>query len=100
MRRDTIREIEAAPQPPRGGASDKVLKTETAYGFGFMKPFPMLPFGSSARAFGHTGTGGSFGYADPDHALGYAYVMNRADFAVPTSARELAVRYAVEKALG
>lgn len=100
MRRDTIREIEAAPQPPRGGAIDKVLKTETAYGFGFMKPFPMLPFGSSARAFGHTGTGGSFGYADPDHALGYAYVMNRADFAVPTSPRELAVRYAVEKALG
>ncbi len=100
MRRDTIREIEAAPQPPRGGASDKVLKTETAYSFGFMKPFPMLPFGSSARAFGHTGTGGSFGYADPDYALGYAYVMNRADFAVPTSPRELAVRCAVEKALG
>ena len=100
MSAGTIREIEAVPQPPSGGAHDKVLKTETAYGFGFMKPFPMLPFGSSARAFGHTGTGGSFGYADPDRALGYAYVMNRVDFAVPTSSRELALRAAVEKALG
>lgn len=99
MSAGTIREIEAVPQPPSGGAHDKVLKTETAYGFGFMKPFPMLPFGSSARAFGHTGTGGSFGYADPDRALGYAYVMNRADFAVPTSSREMALRAAVEGAL-
>ena len=43
-----------------------------------MKPFPILPFGSSVRADGHTGTGGSFGFADPDRGLGYAYVMNRA----------------------
>ena len=99
MSAGTIREIEAVPKPPSGGAHDKVLKTETAYGFGFMKPFPMLPFGSSARAFGHTGTGGSFGYADPDRALGYAYVMNRVDFAVPTSSRELALRAAVEGAI-
>jgi CubicO group peptidase (beta-lactamase class C family) len=96
---DTLRELEAVPRPPRAGTMDKILLTDTAYALGFMKPFPMLPFGSSPRAFGHTGTGGSFGYADPDRGLGYAYVMNRADFAVPTSARELALRRAVELAL-
>lgn len=59
-----------------------------------MKPFPMLPFGSSTRAYGHTGTGGSFGYADPDRAVGYAYVTNRAGFSVLTDRRELALRRA------
>jgi CubicO group peptidase (beta-lactamase class C family) len=34
-------------------------------------------FGSNPRAFGHTGWGGSFGFADPDAGIGAAYVMNR-----------------------
>ena len=34
-------------------------------------------FGPNASAFGHTGWGGSFGYADPDNGVGAAYVMNR-----------------------
>ena len=42
-----------------------------------MKPFPILPFGSSPRAYGHTGSGGSFAFADPETGIGYAYVMNR-----------------------
>jgi CubicO group peptidase (beta-lactamase class C family) len=33
--------------------------------------------GPSPRAFGHTGTGGSVGFADPETALGVAYVMNQ-----------------------
>ena len=65
-----------------------------------MKPFPILPFGSSTRAYGHTGTGGSFGFADPDRGLGYAYVMNRAGFSVPTDPRELALRSALEDSFG
>ena len=64
-----------------------------------MKPFPLLPFGSSTRAFGHSGTGGSFGFADPDRALGYGYVMNRAGYSVPTDRRELALRNALAVAL-
>ena len=76
----TIAALEAPASVPVGGNADRVLRVDTAYSFGFMKPFPMLPFGSSTRAYGHTGTGGSFGFADPDRGLGYAYVMNRLGF--------------------
>lgn len=34
-------------------------------------------FGPNPSAFGHTGWGGSFGFADPDAGIGAAYVMNR-----------------------
>jgi CubicO group peptidase (beta-lactamase class C family) len=91
----TLDEIErAAP-----ASFDRILGVESAFGFGYMKPFPILRFGSSPRAFGHTGSGGSFAYADPDEGLGYAYVMNRAGYALPTDPRELALRRALEKAL-
>ena len=95
----TLDLFETPPTPPVQGRRDLILRVDTAYSFGFMKPFPMLPFGSSGRAYGHTGTGGSFGFADPDRGVGYAYVMNRAGFSVPTDRRELALRRAVDACL-
>lgn len=35
--------------------------------------------GPNPRIFGHGGTGGSFGFVDVEHRIGYAYVMNRFD---------------------
>lgn len=93
--RETVRELESPPLPPTAGSRDLILRVETAFKMGFMRPFPMLPFGSSEKAYGHTGTGGSFGFADPDAGLGYAYVMNSAGYAVPTDPRELALRDAL-----
>jgi CubicO group peptidase (beta-lactamase class C family) len=35
--------------------------------------------GPNRRIFGHGGLGGSFGFVDLEHRIGYAYVMNRFD---------------------
>lgn len=94
LKPETVAELER-PQPP---APDLIFGIDSAFRFGFMKPFPILPFGSSERAYGHTGSGGSFAYADPDTGTGYAYVMNRNGYGLPTDSREIALREALERA--
>lgn len=88
---DTIAEL-CQPAPP---LFDEVLRAETAFSLGFSKPSITLPFGSSETAFGMPGTGGSFGFADPDKRLGYAYIMNRCGFYPSNDPREKALRDAV-----
>lgn len=39
---------------------------------------PVVPFGPCRASFGHPGTGGSVGFADPGRRLGVGYVMNDA----------------------
>lgn len=95
LKPETVAELER-PQPP---STDRIFGIQSAFRFGFMKPFPILPFGSSARAYGHTGVGGSFAYADPDAGIGYAYVMNRPGYGVPTDPREIALRESLERAI-
>jgi CubicO group peptidase (beta-lactamase class C family) len=95
LRRETVDELER--RVPAG--FDEIFGIESAFALGFMKPFPILPFGSSPKAYGHTGSGGSFGYADPDARVGYAYVMNRNGYALPTDPREVALRNALADAL-
>jgi len=58
---------------------DLVLQVSTRVGLGFMLPQdrPDAYFGRGRRAFGHPGAGGSFGFADPEHGVGFGYVMNR-----------------------
>ena len=92
---ETIAELERSQRP----APDLVFGIDSAFRFGFMKPFPILPFGSSDRAFGHTGSGGSFAYADADSGVGYAYVMNRNGYGLPTDPREVALREALHRVI-
>ncbi len=78
--------------PPTKGLRDKVLHVDTVFSLGYLKPFPKFRFGSSDKAFGTPGAGGSFGFADPDSGIGYAYAMNRAGFHLYSDPRELALR--------
>jgi CubicO group peptidase (beta-lactamase class C family) len=91
----TIAELEAPAAAPPGGTRDVVLHDESAYVFGMMKAVGAVQFGSSPRAYGHDGIGGSFAFADPDLGLGWAYTPNRAGFAWAVDPREKALRDAL-----
>jgi CubicO group peptidase (beta-lactamase class C family) len=78
---------------------DEVLGVPSYFSLGFLRPDPGLSFGSSARAFGAPGAGGSFAFADPDARLGFAYVMNKLDFYLVDDPREKALRDAVYRAI-
>jgi CubicO group peptidase (beta-lactamase class C family) len=91
-------QLAARPPEPSGGATDMVLKTETAYNLGFWKPTERFAFGSES-AFGATGAGGAFGFADPETGLGFAYAPNRLGTALWDDPRDLALRRAVDTCL-
>jgi CubicO group peptidase (beta-lactamase class C family) len=79
---------------------DEVMGTPSWLSLGFLKPGPQLSFGTSQSAFGTPGAGGSFGFADPDSRLGYAYVMNNMDYYMIDDPREKALRDAVYSSIG
>jgi CubicO group peptidase (beta-lactamase class C family) len=56
---------------------DQVLRVETRFALGFMMPVSGLSMGPNDRAFGHSGAGGSIGFADPEAGIGFGYVMNK-----------------------
>ncbi|OBH01021.1 serine hydrolase domain-containing protein [Mycobacterium sp. E3247] len=92
---DTLEALTAPAHAPSRGARDKVMNVDVAYSLGFCKPVPHFAFGSSDKAFGTPGFGGSFGCADPDTGVGFAYVMNRLGFHLWSDPRELALRQAL-----
>jgi CubicO group peptidase (beta-lactamase class C family) len=57
--------------------ADLVLGRQSRFGLGFQLTQEERPLGPNARSFGHFGTGGSLGFADPDAQVAFAYVMNR-----------------------
>jgi CubicO group peptidase (beta-lactamase class C family) len=78
---------------------DEVMGVPSWMSLGFLRPGPELSFGSSRRAFGTPGAGGSFGFADPDTRLGFAYVMNNMNFHMFDDPREKALRDAVHRSV-
>ena len=53
-----------------------VLGEEVTFGLGFKPTVPRRPFGPHPGSFGHFGTGGAVGFADPEAAVAFGYVMN------------------------
>ena len=53
-----------------------VLERDATFGLGFQPTRPDRPFGPNLGSFGHFGTGGAVGFADPQACVGFGYVMN------------------------
>jgi CubicO group peptidase (beta-lactamase class C family) len=73
--------MELARTPQGGFEPDLVLGPRVAdhgWGLGYMLNQGCVN-GPNPRIFGHGGLGGSFGFVDLEHRIGYAYVANRFD---------------------
>lgn len=53
-----------------------VLGEPAAFGLGFVPTSQRRRFGPNPGAFGHFGTGGAVGFADPARSVAFGYVMN------------------------
>jgi CubicO group peptidase (beta-lactamase class C family) len=53
-----------------------ILGEEATFGLGFTPTTARRPLGPNPRSFGHFGTGGALGFADPDAGIAFGYVMN------------------------
>jgi CubicO group peptidase (beta-lactamase class C family) len=71
---------------------DRVFQIPTAFSAGFMKDSKQSArriFGTSPSAFGHPGAGGSQAFADPEHNLSFAYIMNQMERSVLPNEKSL-----------
>jgi CubicO group peptidase (beta-lactamase class C family) len=53
-----------------------ILGEDVTFGLGFDPTTTRRPLGPNPRSFGHFGTGGALGFADPDAEVAFGYVMN------------------------
>ncbi len=98
LREDTLQQLMAPPVAPLQGSRDLALKVEIPFSLSFTKPSPKTPWGSPS-SFGMPGTGGSFGFADPQAKIGYGYVLNGMGMSL-TDPRDLALRTAMYHSIG
>jgi CubicO group peptidase (beta-lactamase class C family) len=61
---------------PQVVAQCPILGEEVVYGLGFQPTTARRPLGPNGRSFGHFGTGGALGFADPDAGVAFGYAMN------------------------
>jgi len=81
---------------PQSDGDDRTLLLPTSFTCGFMRD-PLdgggdklrTIFGPSVRAFGQPGAGGSHAFADPEHGLSFAYVMNRMETGILPNRKSL-----------
>ncbi|MFW9921788.1 MAG: serine hydrolase domain-containing protein [Candidatus Thorarchaeota archaeon] len=98
LKKETLQLLMAPPIVPVKGYHDRIMKMDMPFSLGFMKPHPKEPFGSPG-SFGMPGTGGSFGYADPENKIGFGYVLNGMGMSLPDF-RDVALRKALYDSIG
>ena len=83
---------------------DIVIGTKSRKGIGFFLGGSvegvMGPQGPRETAFGHTGAGGSIGFADPEVNLSIAVTLNKMEFAAPRTGRTLEICNLIRAELG
>lgn len=95
LTKQTLQALSDPAERPSGGAIDFVLGVPAVYSLGYLKPADDFPFGGAGNeAFGTPGNGGSFGFADPETAVGYCYAPNRLGYGL-VDPREIALRDAL-----
>ncbi len=99
LRPQTLAELARPARVPPAGARDAVLKVDTLFSLGFMKPTATFNFADHQAAYGSPGAGGSLAYADPKRRLGFAYVLNRTGVGMGIDDRAAAVRDACLRAI-
>ena len=77
---------------------DEVLQIPTRFGLGFSLYAESTPLGQEG-AFGHSGAGGSLGFADPKAEIAFGYVMNKMQLVAGDDPRTLSLTSAVHKSL-
>jgi CubicO group peptidase (beta-lactamase class C family) len=81
------------------GPDAVLFDLDIQFGLGFMLHGGFIPLGGPA-SFGHTGMGGSVGWADPEAGLALGYTMNRMVMGVTGDRRSAALASACYDALG
>ena len=71
-----LRRAPARPRAPTGCCRSRASSCPRTIGLGFWTASEFAPFGGEG-AFGHSGAGGSVGFADPEAGIAGGYVMNR-----------------------
>jgi CubicO group peptidase (beta-lactamase class C family) len=94
----TVEALAAPPEAPAYGFHDECLHGDVRFSLGFMKPGPVIPFGTAA-AFGSPGAGGAMGYADPATGIAYAYVTSQMGATLSGDPRDVALRSALDASL-
>ena len=100
LRQPTLDLLAAPAIRPSRGFYDECMKTDgVEFSLGFMKSCPAVRFGGP-RSYGSPGAGGAMGFADPDAGIGYGYVTSRMGTSLTGDPRDVALRAALNAAIG
>ncbi|MFJ8599348.1 serine hydrolase domain-containing protein [Streptomyces shenzhenensis] len=87
----------ASATKEQASGKDQVMLIPSRFSSGYMLPTETNPM-IGPNSFGHTGRGGSLGFADPEHGIAFAYAMNNI-IGGPNDLRATSLVDAVRKSL-